>query len=75
MPRVWPIPVTLFRHQIIITLATEFVAHFVMRSSTPRLHANQTGRQSRKERNHLSPAQLPAHNRTAIMIFSVNLKH
>jgi len=31
-PRVWPIPVTLFRHQVIVTLAIEFVPRFVMRS-------------------------------------------
>jgi hypothetical protein len=36
MPRVWPIPVTLFRHQIIFTLAIEFVARFVMRAPAPR---------------------------------------
>ena len=31
-PRVWPIPVALFRHHIIITLAIEFVSRVVMRS-------------------------------------------
>jgi hypothetical protein len=30
MPRVWPIPVTLFRHHIIITLAIEFLPLCVM---------------------------------------------
>ena len=31
MPRAWPIPVTLFRHHVIITLAIEFPALDVMR--------------------------------------------
>jgi len=30
-PRVWPIPVTLFRHHIIITLAIEFAPPSVIR--------------------------------------------
>ena len=32
LPRVWPIPVALFRHQVIITLAIESGSPLVMRS-------------------------------------------
>ena len=51
MPRAWPIPVTLFRHHVIITLAIEFPALDVLRRPelrcgmfSPRLSIAQTTR-------------------------------